>query len=214
MKVAANSTQLTSLVNTYPGQIIYPTTTGGIFTIDEYRLRNSANTSWWKLENTEESQVSSKAIAGTTTIGGGVTPYYNITLPTTYNFYLITGIEWKNGATVAGDVTCGVDLLDANPPVTDQTQLLGVVTVAQSGANSIQRTNLIVSEPIRGGSNIGVWFNRSNGTATFSFLAAPDINNNWRAISYTTSPATSSSNAFQDTNDYYIKVYYRGYLTS
>ena len=45
MILIGNSTQLTS-ITTYPGQIIYTTTTGGAFTINNYYKRNAANNAW------------------------------------------------------------------------------------------------------------------------------------------------------------------------
>ena len=64
--------------------------------------------------------------------------YAFFTLPSTEKFYIITGIEWKNGGTVAGNVVCGVDLVDANPPTLAGTVNVAVGTqIAQSGTSAV-----------------------------------------------------------------------------
>jgi hypothetical protein len=68
---------------------------------------------------TESAEASSTPVAGATltALGSGVRVFAFFTLPTTEKWYVITGIEWKNGGTVNGNVWCGVERVDANPPV-------------------------------------------------------------------------------------------------
>lgn len=164
---------------------------------------------------TESAEQSSTPVAddteGTSTLNTRV--YVLFTLPTTEKFYRIVGIEWKNGLTVAGDVVCGVDYIDATPPV-----LATVVSAAraraevQSGASAVQRASVISSDIIRGGSLLGAWFNVSSASAVMRYLAAQPNVNRTKAVTYTAVTPSADATAWAVSNGiYYSKVYYRGY---
>jgi len=131
-------------------------------------------------------------------------------LPTTENFYIITGIEWKNGTAVAGNVQCGVDIVDASPP-----SIAGVVTVAvgrqiaQSGTSSVQRNSTIQSALIPSGTRIAGWIATDSNTAAFRRLVDSSVNR-YKAITFGNQPIINNNVAWTaNTNHMYIKVYYK-----
>lgn len=134
-------------------------------------------------------------------------------LPTTEKLYIITGIEWKNGATIDGFVSCGVSILDADPPTDNNTILVanGKI-ISQSGVSSIQRNSDITSQPIRGGTQLGVWFNTDSATATFRFLGSQPSINRIKSVTFVVGEPNGENVGWSsDVNPRYIKVYYRGY---
>lgn len=138
--------------------------------------------------------------------------YDFFTLPTTNKWYVITGIEWKNGTAVAGNVYAGVDYIDSNPPVAANTSTAAwMQPVAQSGTNAVQRGSMISSLPIRGGTTLGVYF-ITDGAGKFRFLTGqPAVNRAKAAIAGTVDYPTGNSTAWSTgTGYFYLKVYYRG----
>ena len=142
--------------------------------------------------------------------------HVHFTLPTTEKFYIITGIEWKNGVTVAGNIMVGGSLVDANPPVAAQEILVALgAEIAQSGASVIQRNSKITSYPIRGGSTLSAWVHTSAGTATILFKSDSSSVVREKTIAYTATPPIQDITAWDvsTTSEMYLKVYYRGYAT-
>lgn len=137
--------------------------------------------------------------------------YAFFTLPTTEKWYVFTGLEWFNGATVAGSVLSGVDLVDANPPVAAGTPLIAWgVGVTMSGANSVQRTSMISSTPVRGGTIVGAWINTGSVTANFKHQTGAGAQNQQKTI-INAAPPTSDGTAWTSaTNRIYLKIYFRG----
>jgi len=161
----------------------------------------------------ESAEASASDGAQTSSAGVNGTRMYGFeTLPTTEKWYIITGIEWKNGATVSGNVMSGVDLVNANPPTVNNTQLVATsIPVAQSGTNAVQRTSQIVSMPIRGGSVIGMWFNQDNNTGTVGYGTVTSLNHQ-KIESYTSNPTVTNTASWgAGTTQRYTKVYYRGF---
>lgn len=161
-----------STLTTYAGMTAFCTSTGSGFTADFVYIRNSANSAWITqfydtIQETSEDNSTPITDNADFTVTAGTRYYAFLTIPSTYKFYEITGIEWKNGATVAGNVICGIDLVNANPPTIASTPLacLGV-QIAQSGTSVVQRNSLITNGTFRAGSIIGVWVSCSSGTAT------------------------------------------------
>ena len=213
MVVVGRGRQLNSLTTTYPGQYAYCTETENGFTIDNYYRRKSDNLGWNNhLAGVESSEQNTTPITddASTTIGNGRV-YVFFTLPTTEKLYLITGIEWKNGATVSGNVLCGVDLIDAIPPVNAVTPLIGITgVIAQSGTNAVQRTNMASCNPIRGGTMLGVWISSSDLTGVFRHDSGGSGNVS-KTITYTVAPVSSDANSWNASiTRMYLKVYYRG----
>lgn len=139
--------------------------------------------------------------------------YIFFTLPTTEKWYIITGIEWKNGTVVGGNVFAGVEYVDANPPVLANVMTVAVMQpVVQSGTNVIQRNSLISSEPIRGGSILGAYFITDSATSKFRFLASqPSVNRLKAAVAGSIDYPNGDSTAWTaNGSPFYLKVYYRG----
>lgn len=213
--VVGRGRQLNSLINTYPGQYAFCTETENGFTIDNYYRRNSANTSWnGHLAGVESAEQNTTPITdNSATTLGSFRHHIFFTLPTTEKLYIITGIEWKNGPTISGNVLCGINIMDSNPPSDPRTVLLGITAVtAQSGASSIQRASMVSCNPIRGGTLLGVWISSSDSTGTFRFDAGGG-GNVYQTIAYTTEPQTGDVITWNaSTTRMYLKVYYRGLL--
>ena len=162
---------------------------------------------------TEVAEASQVNVAGGTSAvpGAAIRLYGLFQLPTTEKFYIITGIEWLNKATVNGSVYCGVDIINSITASASGTALAAVGRpIAQAGASAAQRNSDIASQPIRGGTFIGVWFASTSATATFGQTAVA-ASNKQKAIA-AAAPATADFTAWTSvTVEYYVKVYYRGY---
>ena len=214
--VIGRGRQLNSLINTYPGQYAYCTETENGFTIDNYYRRNSANSAWNShLAGVESAEVNSGFVSDSIDVAGLSTlrAYRFFTLPTTEKLYIFTKIEWKNGATISGNITCGIDIVIGIPPTLNRTYLVGVTAeVAQSGASSLQSSSLINSIAVRGGTEIGVWFSCSSATGTIrgDSLGSGNV---YKSTSYSISPLSIDHNVFSaSTTRTYLNAYYRGLL--
>jgi len=147
------------------------------------------------------------------TVTAGTRYYAFITLPSTYPFYTITGLEWKNGATVAGNVLCGIDIVDADPPTLASTPLVALgMQVAQSGTSVVQR-NSNIKAWFPGGTLLGCWISLSDGTAKVREQTGLGSQNQLKTVgAYTSTPATNEVTAWSTaTARKYIKLYYKGY---
>ena len=215
-------TNIAALATTYPGQMAYATTTSGGFTADTLYVRNAANSAW-----VTATTATTGITAGTATTFTGPsddtnhdavagTRYYAFyTLPTTEPFYVITNIKWKNGTAVAGNITCGVDRVDANPPTLAATPLLALgMEVAQAGTHPTTQTNSNISSSIiPGGTIIGVWVQASSASADFRKVTGSSQNQR-KAASYPTTGqvyATENTAWTATTDKYYVTVTYTGY---
>jgi len=218
-------TQIAALGVTYAGQRAYSTDTSASFTINVGYIRNAANNAWEIEFDPSGVLIESAEISTTPTTdnadftpgaGGQFDRYYEYhTLPTTEKFYIIMGIEWKNGATVNGNVVSGVDIVDSNPPTINHTLLAGLgQQLAQSGVSAIQRTSVISSTLIRGGTILGMWFSTDSTTSTFRHNTAATSKVHSKALAATqVAPSATENTAFvaANTNQVYLKLYYRGY---
>lgn len=161
---------------------------------------------------TEVAEASSSTVAGATStaIGSGVRTYEFFTLPSTELWYLITAIEWLNKATVNGNVWCGVDIVDASPPVAAGTVSVAVgMPVAQAGTNAAQKNTRIASRVVRGGTLLAVWFVSDSATGTFGNTAGSNVNR--RKSIAAGAPGQAENAAWAaSTAQYYVKAYYRG----
>jgi hypothetical protein len=161
---------------------------------------------------TEAAEGNSTPVAGATStaLTAGIRVFAFFTLPTTEKWYVITGIEWLNKATVNGNVWCGVERVDANPPVLAPTVLVAWgVRVVQTGANGVQRNSQISSNPIRGGTILGVWFVSDSATGTFGNTSSASLNQ--RKTIAAGVPSLADVTAWTASAvTYYVKAYYRG----
>lgn len=210
-----------ALATTYPGQLAYCTATGSGFTIDNLYERNAANSAWAVVATftgvmTETAEANTTPITDNAdfTVTAGTRYYAFFTLPSTEKLYLITKIEWKNGATVAGNIISGVDAVDANPPTLASVPLLALgQEIAQAGVSTIQTTSIIASSLIRGGTICGAWISLSAGTATVREQTGLGSQNQTKATVYTGTPDAAVNTAWATaTARKYIKIYFRGYV--
>jgi len=139
-----------------------------------------------------------------------------ITLPTTYSYYVITGIEWKNGSAVAGNIISGVVLVDDIPIVLNgggnPTICPGFI-VAQAGTNAVQRTNAFISQIIPGGTKIGVYVQNSSTSATLRYQDNQANTYRKKGVAYgTTVYYVDAAGWALSTNRIYLKLYYKGIL--
>jgi len=216
--------QINALSTTYPGQEVFCTSNDSPLVANTSYTRNAANNAWIEtklLTNT----ITEAAEENTTpvTTDGNFTPaaarryYSHFTMPTDHPFYLITGIEWKNGSAVGGNVTCGIDLIDADPPTINSTPLLAYGnSIAQSGTSQVQRNSQIMSNPIVGGTICGAWVAFSAGTT--NGVARDSSNGSQKREKATAAADNETPTAVNDTAfaaagvpEIYIKVYYKGY---
>ena len=141
--------------------------------------------------------------------------YAFFTVPSTYKYYEITGIEWKNGATVNGSIGCGVDFIDPNSPtnpsnVTVSNVCIGLNTT-QTPINSVQRNSNISPNWVRAGKTLGAWISFSSNTATARFQTGLSSVNIQKTVPYTTTPPYTDATAWgANTSHIYIKVYLKG----
>ena len=202
--------------------LAYSTDTSGASTIDTLYVRNAANDAWVTVA-TYSGAVTETAEANTTPVTdganfdavAGVRYYAFFTLPSTEKFYLITGIEWKNGTNQAGNIQSGVDIVNADPPTLASTPLLALgQEVAQAAvADTIQRVSIISSQLIRAGTICGAWISCSSATADLREQTGLGSQNQSKATAYSATPNASDNTAWTATTARkYIKVYYRGYI--
>jgi len=159
---------------------------------------------------------SSTPITDDTQVGGNNNfRHYSevITFPTTEEFYIITGIEWKNGLTVAGNVLCGVDYVDTIPAVSVNVIAVAITSsIAQSGVSSIQRNSVIRNyQLIPGGAKVSAWINMSSSSGLVRRRTRTSGNVR-KTETFTTTPAVIDTGAWTaSVIDMYLKIYFKGY---
>src|SRR3990167_1156808 len=212
-------TQINALSTTYAGQLAFCTLTGSGFTIETLYVRNAANNAWNEVNfitdnitETSESNTTPITDGADFTVTAGHRYYAFFTLPTTEPLYIVTGIEWKNGVTVSGNIQAGVDVVNADPPTLTHTPLAVCgQEVTQSGTSVIQRVSIAASNMIRGGSILGAWVSCSSGTATLREQTGLGSQNQQKATAYSASPSAADNTSWTTaTARKYLKVYYRG----
>jgi len=208
-----NDTQITNLPVTTDGQLVFSTTTGGSFIQNKLYARLTGNTSW--SANLVESAEQSLEQAGTTNITASINSHLMtyFTLPSTEKFYIITGIEWKNGTTITGGslIDSGVIAFNLIPPTIQIAPVLAVGSqLTQSGVDAVQRCSQISSKIIRAGTIIGVYFGSTTSTDF-------KVGTNGTSISANKITTVYPKDAIDDTAmtnsvvRIYSKVYFRGY---
>ena len=152
---------------------------------------------------------------GESNLNSGIRYYVFIQLPTTEKFYTITGIEWKNGTVVNGNIFSGVEAVDANPPTLASTMLVATgQPVAQAGVSSVQRVSIIGGGAmIPGGTILGVWIGTGSGTGTFRHQTGLASQNTEKSgFTFSVDYPNGNSTTWGANTIYkYIKLYYKGF---
>lgn len=138
------------------------------------------------------------------------------TVGSTSKFWLITGISWKNGAAVAGNILCGIDKVQANvqPPVNTDNELVAYTSdVAQAGINTTQRNSVVIqTRPLGVGEIITPWINSTNITAAFRYQTVAAENNERLITDSRTFPTWKSAAAWVTlTTRWAIQLHITGY---
>ena len=202
----------------YPGQLAFCTSTGSGYTIDNIYVRNAANSAWVNLVDVTSSITPSSEYSTTPvtddndfTVTSGHRYYMMFTLPTTETLYYITGIEWKNGASVSDVIISGIDQINSLTPTITTTPLIALAQeLTQSGTNAVQRSSVVSSKLIPAGTILGAWVSCNAATILRKDNGAGGAYS--KATSYTSAPASASGTAWTSGVDpLYIKVYFKGY---
>ena len=200
----------TSDPNPFPtGRPFYRTDT------KQWKVTTDGGTTWVVVTGPVAEASSTPITSGTNSAGFNNRRSYGnrVTLPTTEDFYIISGLEWWNNSTVNGNIICGVDLVDADPPVSANTMMASYSSsVAQSGASQSQRnssiTNLMV---LPGGAKVMAWINCSSATATLDCVSIGS-QNIYKVETYTANPSVVNTTAWTATTLMIkLKIYYVGY---
>ena len=211
--------QINGLATTYPGQKAYCTSTGSGFTVDTLYVRNAANSSWTAnssatavIVETSESNTTPITDGADFTVTAGHRYYAFFTFPSTEKFYIVTAIEWKNGASVSGTIMSGVDAVNADPPTNVSTPLAALgIELSQTGTSVVQKNTRIASSIFRAGTICGAWVSCSAAT-TLREQTGLGSQNQQKATSYAANPYLSEGTVWTAaTARKYIKVYYYGY---
>lgn len=134
-----------------------------------------------------------------------------IVLPITYDQYLITGLEWKNGTVVGGNTQAAAVMLDADPPVNNLVRVVAFSdSEAQAGINSVQRASTIRSMVVPGGCKITGMVNTDSAVGRYRRLAGANVNafKNWTFDNFNQLVEHSAWQA--NATRMYLKIYFRG----
>jgi len=135
-------------------------------------------------------------------------------LPTTFEFFIITGIEWKNGTTVNGQVIAGVDILDAFPPVSRMANIVALNEVVNaSGTSSVQRPSILFSNLIPKSSLLSAWIQTSSATQQLRSLSGGSSQNIFKSETHAVALQVPVGDgiAWSTSNlELYMKVYFKG----
>lgn len=131
-----------------------------------------------------------------------------------YNYFLITGIEWRNGTAVRGNIMTGIVYIDAIPPTQiGNVHLITPIIVAHGTHDTDQRNNLIPPHaPIPKGTNIGVYIQNSDTAARFRCCNTGKADQAYKNAAYSTTISFVDNTAFGLDGNYqlYLKIYYIG----
>jgi hypothetical protein len=151
--------------------------------------------------------------ANSTAIGADKQKYTFFTFPSTAPFFIVTGIEWLNGAAVDGNTSAGVVQVNANPPTLAPVNLLAFAPeVAQTGTGVVQRNSRVSSQLIRGGTIVGAFIWTASATGEYGTTTVASGNNE-KGLTYAADPQNVYTTSWTATTEEpYVKVYYRPVL--
>ena len=218
LRFVGTGLKISVLSPTNPGQVVFCTVTGSGFTAGKTYIRNAANNAWTEYSDItaiESSEFESTIIASDIDfVPTSANRWYDFhTLPSTEKFYIVTKLEWINGATISGNIICGVDLVDSTSPSITNSVLLGVSSqVAQAGVSSTQSVSMINCNPIPAGNIVGFWISIDNGTGTVRAKNITSVNVRWKANAFSSTPPSQSTAGWNaSVTRVSLKAYFRGY---
>jgi len=133
------------------------------------------------------------------------------TMPTDFEFFVCTGLEWKNGG-VSGSTLAGLDIVDAVSPLLSLTRNVAMCQpTTNTGSSSVQRVDPIFSELIPKGSLVSMWINADDdATQTYRKATGSSINRE-KIVTFLLSFVTFMNVAWGSTsNAMYSKIYFKG----
>lgn len=137
--------------------------------------------------------------------------YTTFTLPAAAALYTITGIEWKNGTNVAGNIYAAVEYVGQTPPTSANMMLAAWCPgLAQAGADAVQRNSRITSALIPGGTILAVYVGSTSASSDMRTVTVGSKNIS-KAVAVTVSLANETAWT-AGTEEPYVKVYYKAVL--
>ena len=149
---------------------------------------------------------------GNDTTAGSTNRYYTFfTLAGTSNdLYICTALEPKNGSVVSGNLLCGLDVVDANPPTLANTTTVACTAVtAQAGTSAVQKITVSHSDIIRGGTLLGAWVVSSSAATGKIATTTVGAKNCQRAIAQAAPALTHQTAWTSATEEAYVKAYFK-----
>ena len=163
------------------------------------------------LDATEDSNTPT-ADTGEGVINGNKFHGEGFTLPTDFEYFRITAIEWKNGTSVTGKMICGAATGNALQPTdVGMVQRAFAFTVTITGTSTTQKQNVDWSPLIPKGTIIQGWI-APDGNVTKVRFDTIGSNKVGQAFSFSnyTSGIIDGINWVNTTERPWVKVYYKG----
>lgn len=213
-------TQINSIVNPYPGQWAFCTSTGSGFIINRIYQRNTANTSWILIRELDGGiEVSAEQNAAGVadlddTVLNNQRMYWAWTMPSTEDFYIITGLEWICSVIGGGgNVVAGVDICVPNTGAS----MTAAITREKVVAVATQRSSDIASDFIPAGTACASWLSASSTPKFRSRIGGGSFE---KSIGYTVAPTLEDNSTWNastgedGTQHIYVKTYFKGFTKS
>ena len=148
-----------------------------------------------------------------TTLADGTLVIGNrVSVPTKHEFYIVSASEWKNGTVNSGNVLGGACIVDAEPPVATQLNVIAFTDkVVQSPISDIQKENTIYSAIVKGGTEVTGFIVPDNAIGNYRFDTIASRNTSKATFGNQLPPALSNVTAWgASIVGLYLKLYFRG----
>ena len=137
--------------------------------------------------------------------------YTHFTMPTDFEFFMITGLEIKVGTNNTGNVIIGLDQLNANPPTEDMSVNLAITPIKALGTvSTIQRINPITNPLIAKGATVSLWASVDNAAATLRKGTGSSVKR-VKTVTFANTLEYFENSAFgASSSEIYGKIYFNG----
>lgn len=162
----------------------------------------------------EASTIMNSTAANDTVVGQNVQRFGFFSAPLTAPYWDVTGIAWKNGTVINGNVNCAIFSVDAIYPVAAAVQVVAWGRqAAQSGASSTQRNSDIQQMCfLKAGGIYGVMINSSSASATFLTATVSSANNSKSISASADYPIGNTTAWAATTEEPYLQVFHKPVL--